>query len=163
MTGSDTSDLREGELSNGTEVRTDASVQFIGAIRTPYITRDMCPRQGALDGPDCRVELLPEWEPALDGITRFVHLDILYWLHESRRDLVVQNPKKDGKLFGTFALRSPVRPNPIGLSRVRLIRRDGPILIVKGLDCIDKTPLVDIKPNRCEFTPEAPPKAADRP
>jgi tRNA (Thr-GGU) A37 N-methylase len=54
-----------------------------------------------------------------------------------------------------------VRPNPIGLSRVRLIRRDGPVLIVKGLDCLDKTPLIDIKPNRCEFTPEAPTKDAD--
>lgn len=161
MPESDASDLRAGEQITDAEVTRDAIVQFIGTIRTPFTTRDLCPRQGSLDGPDCRLELLPRWEAALAGVTRFEHLDILYWLHESRRDLVVQNPKRDGRTFGTFALRSPVRPNPIGLSRVRLIRREGPVLIVKGLDCIDKTPLVDIKPSRCEFTPEAPPKPAD--
>jgi tRNA-Thr(GGU) m(6)t(6)A37 methyltransferase TsaA len=161
MAKSDTTDLREGEVSNGSDVSNDALVQFIGTIRTPYTTRDMCPRQGSPDGPDCRLELLPKWEAALDGITKFTFLDVLYWLHQSRRDLVLQNPKKTGEIFGTFALRSPVRPNPIGLSRVRLIRRDGPVLIVKGLDCLDKTPLIDIKPNRCEFTPEAADKPSD--
>lgn len=161
VTGTQVFDLREGEVSNGSSLSADATVQFIGTIRTPFTTRDLCPRQGSLDGPDCRLELLPKWEQALEGITRYEFLDVLYWLHESRRDLVVQNPKSDGDLFGTFALRSPVRPNPIGLSHVRLIRRDGPVLVVKGLDCLDKTPLIDIKPNRCEFTPKAPEKAAD--
>lgn len=162
MPGSDRSDLRDGEQTSGAEVANDAIVQFIGTIRTPFITRDLCPRQGSLDGPDCQLHLLPQWEPALEGITKFGHLDLLYWLHESRRDLVLQSPKSDGLTVGTFALRSPVRPNPIGLSRVRLIRREGPVLTVKGLDCIDKTPLLDIKPNRCEFTPQAPSKPADR-
>ena len=156
-------DLRDGELATGAEPRADATLQFIGVIRTPFVTRDLCPRQGRPDGPECRLELYDDWHRALEGITKFQRLDVLYWLHQSRRDLVLQSPRHDGKTTGTFALRSPVRPNPIGLSTVRLIRRDGGTLIVAGLDCLDGTPLVDIKPNRCEFTPQAPDKAADRP
>jgi len=162
MTETDNSDLRDGEVLCDGPVAPDATVQFIGTIRTPFTTRDICPRQGRLDGPECRLELLPQWEPALDGITRFAHLDVLYWLHQSRRDLVRQSPRSDGATTGTFALRSPVRPNPIGVSQVRLIRRMGPVLIVKGLDCLDKTPLLDIKPERCAYTPQAPFKKADR-
>ena len=71
----------------------------------------------------------------------------------------MQNPGNDGvRYLGTFALRSPQRPNPIGLSRVRLVAVEGATLIVRGLDCLDGTPLIDIKPERCEFTPQAPPK-----
>ena len=156
-----TTDIRAGEVVSDRPMPTDATVQFIGTIRTPFTTRDLCPRQGRLDGPDCRLELLSHWEAALEGITKFEHLDILYWLHHSRRDLVRQSPRSDGSTIGTFALRSPVRPNPIGLSRVRLIRREGPVLIVKGLDCLDGTPLIDIKPERCAYTPQAPHKDAD--
>lgn len=162
MTETRSTNLRDGEIATDRPLPSDATLQFIGTIRTPYITRDMCPRQGKLDGPDCRIELLPHWAPALQGITSFQHLDILYWLHQSRRDLVLQSPRSDGATTGTFALRSPVRPNPIGVSRVRLIRQDGATLIVKGLDCLDKTPLVDIKPERCGYTPQAPDKVADR-
>jgi len=158
-----TPELRSGEVSNGSEVQNDATVQFIGTIRTPYTSRDLCPRQGKLDGPDCRLELFAQWHAALTGIEKFEHLDVLYWLHQSRRDLVLQSPRDNGQTIGTFALRSPVRPNPIGVSRVRLIRVEPGILVVKGLDCLDKTPLVDIKPSRCEFTSQAPEKAADTP
>ena len=76
-------------------------------------------------------------------------LDILYWLHESRRDLVRQSPSRDGRTRGTFTLRSPVRPNPIGVSQVTLEAREGATLLVRGLDCLDGTPLLDIKPARC--------------
>lgn len=105
---------------------------------------------------------MPQWAPALKGVTAFEYLDVLYWLHQSRRDLLLQSPRGDGQTAGTFALRSPVRPNPIGLSKVRLIRQEGETLIVKGLDCLDKTPLIDIKPDRCAFTVQAPAKSADR-
>ena len=162
MTVKKTSDMRDGEAVLDAPQAQDAFVQFIGTIRTPFTTRDLCPRQGKLEGPDCRLELLPEWSAALKGITAFEYLDVLYWLHMSRRDLVLQSPKSNGTTTGTFALRSPVRPNPIGLSRVRLIRQEGPTLIVKGLDCLDKTPLIDIKPERCAFTPQAPHKDADK-
>ena len=150
--------IRPGEQSSGTEVKNDAIVQFIGTIRTPFTTRDLCPRQGDPDGPECRLEVLPDWQPALAGLDAYQWIDVLYWLHQSRRDLVLQSPRSDGRTTGTFALRSPVRPNPIGVSHVRLIAIQGGTVIVKGLDCLDKTPLIDIKPSRCEFTPKAPPK-----
>lgn len=151
--------LRAGERRVETPDRWDATLWFIGRIRTPWATRKDCPRQGRLDGPDCRVEVVAPWQEALAGIEAFEHLDLLYWLDRGRRDLVVQNPGNDGmRYLGTFALRSPQRPNPIGLSRVRLVAVEGATLIVRGLDCLDGTPLIDIKPERCEFTPQAPPK-----
>ena len=80
---------------------------------------------------------------------------------ESRRDLVRQSPANDGATRGTFALRSPVRPNPIGTSLATLAGREGPTLLVRGLDCLDGTPLIDLKPDRCLFTPLAPPQRGD--
>jgi tRNA (Thr-GGU) A37 N-methylase len=71
----------------------------------------------------------------------------------SRRDLILQNPNHGDAARGTFSLRSPIRPNPIGLSTVRLIRREGNRLIVRGLECVSGTPLIDIKPDRRHFTP----------
>ena len=62
---------------------------------------------------------------------------------------------------GTFSLRSPVRPNPIGTALAMLVKREGATLLVRGLDCLDKTPLVDLKPDRCQFTPLAPSQPGD--
>lgn len=154
--------LRAGERVTVAPESTDAPLYFIGRIHTPWTERKDCPRQGRLDGPECRIEVFEPWVAALEGIEAYQHLEILYWLDRSRRDLVLQNPKGDGeRYFGTFALRSPQRPNPIGTSQVRLIGVKGAVLVVRGLDCLDGTPLVDIKPDRCEFTPKAPVKAAD--
>ncbi|MBS0126621.1 tRNA (N6-threonylcarbamoyladenosine(37)-N6)-methyltransferase TrmO [Thetidibacter halocola] len=152
--------LREGETALVELPPEDVGLRFIGVIRTPFLTRDDCPRQGCDDGPECRLELDPRFAPALDGIETFPRIEVLYWLHEARRDLLTQSPKSDGAVRGTFSLRSPLRPNPIGTSSVRLIRREGPVLVVRGLDCLDGTPLLDIKPDRCAWTPEAPPKPA---
>lgn len=136
----------------------DARLRFVGRIRTPWTRREDCPRQGDPDGPECRVEVDPDWAPALKGLEEYDRVELLYWLDRARRDLVVQNPGRDGRTFGTFALRSPVRPNPIGSSLVRLERIEGDTLVVRGLDCLDGTPLLDIKPDRGAFTPKAPPK-----
>lgn len=136
----------------------DASLRFIGRIETPWDDRRTCPRQGNPDGPTCRLEVFEPWEPALDGIESYEFIELLYWLDQSRRDLVSQSPRSDGQTTGTFALRSPVRPNPIGTSRVKLIERVGASLFVKGLDCLNGTPLLDIKPDRCAYTPPAPSK-----
>ena len=72
-----------------------------------------------------------------------------------------QSPANDGATRGTFALRSPVRPNPIGTALATLVKREGAALLVRGLDCLDGTPLVDLKPDRCQFTPLAPPQKGD--
>jgi len=151
--------VRAGEKLAEVPEAGDAMLRYIGRIRTPWTERKHCPRQGREDGPECRVEVFAPWAEALLGAEEYAHLDLLYWLDRARRDLVVQNPKNDGThYYGTFALRSPQRPNPIGLSRVRLERVEGAVLIVRGLDCLDATPLIDIKPVTCEFTPKAPPK-----
>lgn len=139
---------RPGETEAPLPDRADARLVFIGRIRTPFATRDDCPRQGRQDGPLCRVEIDAYWHAALKGIEDFAELDLLYWMHEARRDLLTQTPRGGGTL-GTFALRSPVRPNPIALSRVKLESVEGATLLVRGLDCLDGTPLLDIKPHRC--------------
>lgn len=157
----DDRDLRENEAAVALPPPGDAALRFIGVIRTPFATRADCPRQGRRDGPLCRLVLDPVWEPALQGLAAYETVEVLYWLDRSRRDLVRQSPKGDGRTVGTFALRSPVRPNPIGTSIVRLEGIEGREVLVRGLDCIDGTPLIDLKPDRCAFSPQAPAKAAD--
>ena len=123
--------------------------EFIGRIHTPWATRAETPRQGREDGPVCRLEVFDTWVPALKGLEEFETLFVIYWLHQSRRDLVTQSPRSNGETSGTFALRSPVRPNPLGLAQVKLVGIDGNMVAVRGLDCLDGTPLIDIKPDRC--------------
>lgn len=154
-------EIREKEVAVAPPQATDAGLVFIGTIRTPWTSRLTCPRQGRADGPVCRIELFPPWDEALEGIERFERLEVLYWLHESRRDLVRQSPANNGETHGTFALRTPVRPNPIGTSIATLVAREGRVLLVRGLDCLDETPLLDIKPDRTLFTPIAPPQPGD--
>jgi tRNA-Thr(GGU) m(6)t(6)A37 methyltransferase TsaA len=120
-----------------------------------------CPRQGRADGPVCRIEIFPPWIDALDGVAEYARLEVLYWLHRSRRDLVLQSPRDDGTVRGTFSLRSPVRPNPIGTAIATLVGIEGASLLVRGLDCLDGTPLLDIKPDRTLFVPLAPPTPGD--
>ena len=154
-------EIREKEVAVAPPQATDAGLVFIGTIRTPWTSRLVCPRQGRADGPICRIELFPPWDEALEGIERFERLEVLYWLHQSRRDLVRQSPANNGETHGTFALRTPVRPNPIGTSIATLVAREGRVLLVRGLDCLDETPLLDIKPDRTLFTPIAPPQPGD--
>src|SRR5688500_15208560 len=119
-------ETRAGEVAIEAPPAIDAGLVFIGCIHTPWADRLSCPRQGRSDGPICRIEVFEPWVAALDGITAFEELEVLYWLHLSRRDLVRQSPRNDGVASGTFSLRSPVRPNPIGTQRVRLVRVEEP-------------------------------------
>jgi tRNA-Thr(GGU) m(6)t(6)A37 methyltransferase TsaA len=149
------SELREGETAVDPPPARDAGLVFIGRIRTPWSSRLTTPRQGRHDGPVCRLEIFEPWVPALKGVDFYSNLEVIYWLHQSRRDLVLQSPKNDASTRGTFSLRSPVRPNPIGTSIVKLVGIEGNAVLVRGLDCLDGTPLLDLKPDRCEFTPVA--------
>ena len=119
------------------------------------------PAAGPSRRPGCRLEIFEPWVPAIKGVDFYSNLEVLYWLHLSRRDFVLQSPKNNGNTRGTFSLRSPVRPNPIGTSIVKLVGVEGNVVLVRGLDCLDETPLIDLKPDRCEFTPLAPPQAGD--
>jgi tRNA-Thr(GGU) m(6)t(6)A37 methyltransferase TsaA len=140
--------IRPDEVAVPLPDRTDAGVYFIGRIHTPWHTRRDCPRRGDLNGPICTIEVDARWSAALTGIEAHPRLQVLYWMHQARRDLVLQKPGSSGQTQATFALRSPVRPNPIASSIVVLVERSGTTLKVRGLDCLDGTPLIDLKPDR---------------
>jgi tRNA-Thr(GGU) m(6)t(6)A37 methyltransferase TsaA len=140
--------IRPGEIDGELPDAPDAGVYFVGRIRTPWPTRSACPRRGDPNGPECRIEIGARWQAALEGLADHPRLQVLYWMHESRRDLLVQVPRLSGRRSGTFALRSPVRPNPIASSVVELVSVNGNVVTVRGLDCMDGTPLIDLKPAR---------------
>jgi tRNA (adenine37-N6)-methyltransferase len=98
-------EIRRNEVAVEPPSRFDAGLIFIGTIRTPWTSRLDCPRQGRRDGPLCRIEVNQPWAAGLDGIEACESIEVLYWLHESRRDLVRQSPANDGHTRGTFALR----------------------------------------------------------
>ncbi len=138
--------IRPGEVAVELPPSFDASLYFIGRIHTPWKDRKDCPRRGAVDGPLCTIEVDPRFEAALAGIESCERLLVLYWMHLARRDLLLQTPGHKDRAVGTFAVRSPVRPNPIAASIVTLEKVDGRFLSVRGLDCVDGTALVDLKP-----------------
>jgi tRNA-Thr(GGU) m(6)t(6)A37 methyltransferase TsaA len=146
MMANDPSGIREGEVAIGLPEQFDAGVYFIGRIRTPWTRRDDCPKNPRESNAVCRVEVDPRWVEGLKDIQTCSHLVVLYWMDKARRDLVVQVPNHYGEQRGTFALRSPARPNPIAMSVVRLLSLEGATLSVQGLDCLDGTPLIDLKP-----------------
>lgn len=139
-------DIRDGEAAVALPERFDAGLYFIGRIQTPWTARKDCPKNARGSDEICTVEVDPLWTAALAGVETCSHLILLYWMDQARRDLVVQRPAHYGEGRSTFSLRSPVRPNPIALSVVRLVKVEGNRLSVVGLDCLDGTPLVDIKP-----------------
>jgi tRNA-Thr(GGU) m(6)t(6)A37 methyltransferase TsaA len=144
---SDTSyDIRPGEIAVELPEKFDASLYFIGRIRTPWKRREDCPKNARESDAECTVEIDERFAPGLQGIESCSHVILLYWMEQARRDLVLQMPHHYETGRGTFALRSPARPNPIALSVARLLRVDGNKLSVVGLDCLDGTPLVDLKP-----------------
>jgi tRNA-Thr(GGU) m(6)t(6)A37 methyltransferase TsaA len=138
--------LREGEVAVALPDHFDASLYFIGRIRTPWSRREDCPKNGREADAVCTIELDSRWLQGLRGLETSSHVVVLYWMDRARRDLVLQAPRHYGEQRGTFALRSPVRPNPIAMSVVRLLGAEGGKLSVIGLDCLDGTPLLDIKP-----------------
>ena len=138
--------IREGETAIALPERYDASLYFIGRIRTPWTRREQCPKNARESDAVCTVVIDPRWAQALTGVESCTHLVLLYWMNRSRRDLVLQVPRHYGTARGTFALRSPARPNPIAMSVVHLVGVAGTRLSVVGLDCLDDTPLLDIKP-----------------
>ena len=141
-------ELRPGEVTVALPPHTDAGVYFIGTIRTPWHTRGECPKRGSPDGPVCSIVIDERWREALTDLAEHRRIQVLYWMHRARRDLVLQTRLRTGQTTGSFALRSPVRPNPIASSVVDLVAIEGTTVRVRGLDCLDGTPLIDLKPDR---------------
>jgi tRNA-Thr(GGU) m(6)t(6)A37 methyltransferase TsaA len=138
--------IRDGEVAVALPEHFDASLYYIGRIRTPWRRRQDCPKNPRESEAVCTIALDPRWADGLKGLETCTHVVVLYWMDKSPRDLVLQVPGHYGVQRGTFALRSPARPNPIAMSVARLIRIDGARLDVVGLDCLDGTPLIDLKP-----------------
>jgi tRNA (adenine37-N6)-methyltransferase len=148
----DDAGLRPGEQAVSLPSSPDAGLFFIGVIRTPWTERAECPKRGSPDGPICSIIVDERWRAALTGLAEHRRLQVLYWMHRARRDLVLQLPFRTGQLTGSFALRSPVRPNPIASSIVDLVAIEETTIKVRGLDCLDGTPLIDLKPDRSNST-----------
>jgi tRNA-Thr(GGU) m(6)t(6)A37 methyltransferase TsaA len=120
----------------------------VGFVRSPLLRREDAPMQGYEGAPDAWVELDAAFAEALKDIAAGDELILITWLHAARRDILQVHPRSDESrpLTGVFATRSPDRPNPLGLHRVRVRQIEGNRLKVGPLEAIDGTPVVDIKP-----------------
>jgi tRNA-Thr(GGU) m(6)t(6)A37 methyltransferase TsaA len=138
---------RPGEIPIPLPETFDAELYFIGRIRTPWATLAECPKNTASRREvEATVEVDERYAQGLKDIGLMSHLILLYWLHHSARNLIIQAPSHAPEPRGVFALRSPVRPNPIGLAVVELMGVEGSRLRIRNIDCVDGTPLIDIKP-----------------
>ncbi len=127
----------------------------IGCIRSPYReTGDIPKGLGAQHTAEGVLELLPEYEPGLLDIEGFSHLFIIWVFDRSQGYELVGASPTDGRVHGVFSTRSPRRPNPIGLSVVELLGRDGAALRLRGVDMLDGTPVMDIKPYTSGVSPD---------
>ena len=129
-------------------------VQPIGLIRTPFTEKKQAPHQPAFSRSRGRIEVFRKFQDGLDGIEGFSHLIVLFRFHCSRGYKMKVMPFRGSEERGVFACRAPWRPNQIGLSVVKLVRRRKNILYVEGVDMLDKTPLLDIKPYVPQFDPK---------
>jgi len=121
-------------------------VKPVGIVRSPYKRDGEAPHQGRFSEEISEIEIFPEFEQGLKDIETCTHLIVLYWFDRARRDKLIAIPPHDRREHGVFATRSPNRPNPIGFSVVKLLKREGRVLRVKWLDALDGTPVLDIKP-----------------
>ena len=127
----------------------------IGIVRSPYTETDVIPKGlGAKHDVEGIIEINPELEPGLQDVEGFSHLYVIWIFHQSEGSELTAHPPSDDRPHGVFATRSPQRPNPIGLSVVELLGRDGPRLRVRGVDMLDGTPVVDIKPYLSSVPPD---------
>lgn len=130
-------------------------MQPIGRVRSPFQETTEIPKGcGAKHEAEGTLEILPELERGLTDIEGFSHLFVIWVFDRSRGSELLASPPSDDRPHGVFATRSPQRPNPIGLTVVELLRRDGPRLHVRGVDMLDGTPILDIKPYLSGVPPE---------
>jgi tRNA-Thr(GGU) m(6)t(6)A37 methyltransferase TsaA len=120
----------------------------IGVVRSPLTDAAAAPKQGFLGSPEAWIELDERFAAGLDGIAAGDEIMVLTWLDRASRDVLRTHPRDDrsNPERGVFSTRSPARPNPIGLHRVRVLEADGTRLLVGDLEALDGTPVVDIKP-----------------
>jgi len=131
------------------------SMQPIGYVRSPYTDTCEIPKGlGASHEAEGALEIRAEFEPGLTDIEGFSHLIVIWAFDRSEAFNLLATPPSDDRPHGVFATRSPRRPNPIGLTVVELLCREGPVLRVRGIDMLDETPILDIKPYLSNVSPE---------
>jgi len=124
----------------------------IGILKTPYKSKSGVPIQGVFDPEsEGKATIFQAYEAGLQDIEGFSHLIMIYVFHRSQGYELVCRPYMEDKLHGVFAIRAPRRPNPIGLSVVRLRKREGRVLYLSEVDMLDGTPILDIKPFSPKF------------
>lgn len=123
-------------------------VRVVGRVESPLTTMESAPRQGDEGAPDAWIEFEPDVIDALDGVEPGDRIVIVSWLDRADRDVLEVHPRGDTSRprVGVFATRSPHRPNPIGLHPVEVLEVDGPRIRVAGLEALDGTPVLDVKP-----------------
>ena len=126
--------------------RDEITLRPIGIVKSSYITPADAPRQGRLSEQVSEIHIFPEYRDALYTIEKCRQLVVLCWFDRAERTLLRATPPGHGEERGVFTIRSPARPNPIALELVDLIKISGTVLTVRGLDAIDNTPVLDIKP-----------------
>ena len=146
------SDTRPGEVNLDPDLvpQGDLTLTVIGHIRSPW-SKGNCPknlREARAKGGDFSIEIDPPYRPGLAGLTAADAIVVLYWMDAARRDLIVQSPAHRNGPVGTFALRSPARPNPIAMAVVTLREIDmaSGVLQIEAIDAFEGTPVLDIKP-----------------
>src|SRR5215831_20106029 len=127
----------------------------IGYVKSPYVSAQQIPKGlGAKHETEGILEILPQYEIGLTDIEGFSHLFVLWVFDRAEGYELMGKPPTDSRPHGVFATRSPRRPNPIGLTVVQLLRREGRALRVRGVDMLDGTPILDIKPYLSSIPPE---------
>lgn len=128
----------------------DLRLRPVGQVRSELRDRQVAPMQGSEGAPDAWIELLPEVLPAASGLAIGDEVVLLTWLHQADRSVLEVHPRSDPTrpVTGVFSTRSPDRPNPVGLHRVRVLAIEGRRLRVGPLEVIDGTPVLDLKPVR---------------
>jgi len=142
---------RTGEKAGGERL------VVIGHIETPYQNPEDCPYTVNPGGPECRIVVDHAFVPGLTGLAAGDRILVLYWLDRANRDKALVGVRRSGKVAGAFAARTPHRPNPIGAAVVTIEAIEGTALKVRGLDCVNGTPLLDIKPAMRAETPAGSP------
>lgn len=147
-------EAREGEIALAQDpaaIPGDAHVVFIGRIRSPWRRKEDCPKNmnaARAAGQPATLQIEPPFRPGLAGLAGASHVILLTWFDRSPRNLIVQKPRHATEAKGVFALRSPARPNPVGLHVAALVSLDpaAGLLALDAIDVLDGTPVIDLKP-----------------
>ncbi len=138
------------------ETASSYAIRPIGRVESPLTDRETAPKQGFEGAPDAWLVFDPDVAEGIRDLAVGADLFVLTWLHQARRDVLAVHPRDDTTrpLTGVFSTRSPDRPNPIGLHRVEVLAVDGRRVLVRNLEAVDGTPILDVKP-RLEGVPDA--------